>query len=134
MSEFALHQLLAHNRELISDTWYFFLTVHLAIFGIVHVANRRVRFHERLLLYAAYFGFIAVNFLAQRDNYETYLKIAKEIGALDHDGAAGAAAALAPKGDLLWITEEQNLLYVYAAAAALSVLIILFTSQGRRDE
>lgn len=130
MSEFELHQLLAHNRELISDTWYYFLTVHLAIFGIVHVASRRVRFHERILLYAAYFGFIAVNYLAQADNYETYLKLAERIRALPAD----AASALAPKGDQLWITQDQNLLYVYAAAAALSVLIILFTSRARRDE
>lgn len=128
MDEFELHQLLAHNRELISDTWYYFLTVHLAVFGIVHVANRRVRFHERILLYGAYFGFLAVNYLAQSDNYDTYLNLAGEIAAL-RDGTL----ALAPKGAAIWVTQDQNLLYVYAAAAALSVLIIFITSQGRRE-
>ncbi|MEZ5896963.1 MAG: hypothetical protein R3C51_11255 [Parvularculaceae bacterium] len=129
MSEFELHQLLAHNRELISDTWYYFLTVHLAVFGIVHVANRRVRFPERLLLYAAYFGFLAVNYFAQSDNYGAYLKLAEQLAALP-----GATESLAPKGAAIWVTQDQNLLYLYAGAAALSVLVILFTSHGRRDE
>jgi len=73
MSEFALHELLAHNRELISDTWYYFLTVHLAVFGIVHVASRRVNIFERLTLIIAYLGFLAINYRAQSDNYATIL-------------------------------------------------------------
>lgn len=129
MDEFALHQLLAHNRELISDTWYYFLTVHLAVFGIVHVANRRVRFFERLLLYAAYFGFLAVNYFAQADNYDAYLGLAREIAA-----RPDAAPSLAPKGAAIWVTQYPNLLYVYAGAAALSVLVILFTSRARHQE
>lgn len=129
MSEFELHQLLAHNRELISDTWYYFLTVHLAIFGIVHVANRRVRFHERILLYAAYFGFLAVNYAAQADNYSDYLALTNELAA-----KPDISAALAPSEAVIWVTEGSNLLYLYGAAAALSVLIILFTSRALRDE
>ena len=130
MTEFEMHQLLAENRELISDTWYFFLTVHLAIFGIVHIANRRVAIHERLLLATAYFGFITVNYFAQADNYEIYLNLTEKI----RDLQQGEPGLLAVKGDQLWITQDQNLFYIYAAAAALSFLIIMFTVLGRRDE
>lgn len=134
MTGYELHDLLAQNRELITDTWYFFLTVHLAVFGIVHVANRRVRFHERMLLYAAYFGFLAVNYIAQMDNYDVYLKLTEQIALLPGDATSNAAKALAPKGSDIWVTQGQNLLYVYLSAAALSVLVILFTSYGRREE
>lgn len=87
MQEFDLQQLLAHNRELISDTWYYFLTVHLAVFGIVHVANRRINSFERITLLAAYLGFLYINYRAQLDNYDRQVAIVRSIDALKEEGA-----------------------------------------------
>lgn len=127
MTGYELHNLLSENRELISDTWYFFLTVHLAVFGIVHIASRRVTLFERLTLFTAYCGFLYINFRAQTDNYALHEKITDRIQA-----EGGDTASLLPPPQSLWIID--NLAYIYLGVALLAALIILSTSWGRRGE
>ena len=129
MSAYELFDLLGQNSELISDTWYFFLTVHLAIFGIVHIASRRVHFFERALLYAIYGGLMYVNYQAQADNYATYIQLSDAIDTLAT--TTGERVPIAPKGHALWVIPYLS--HVYLAAGALSVLVIFFTSRGRQD-
>lgn len=123
MSEFHLHELLAHNRELISDTWYYFLTVHLAVFGIVHIANRRVSVFERFTLLLAYLGFLAVNYSAQADNYHEQRQLLEQIAAID--------SVLTPPPEAWNVID--NLPYIYGGVAVLAAVIILTTSWGQRD-
>ena len=68
MTGYELHDLLANARELISDTWNFFLTVHLAVLGIVFIASRGIGFVERTVLVGAYLAFMYMNYAAQLDN------------------------------------------------------------------
>lgn len=130
MTEYELFDLLAQNRELTSDTWYFFLAVHMAIFGIIHIASRRVHFYERLLLYIAYGGFMYVNYEAQADNYNTFVQLSRAAEALAQK--TGDALALTVPDDMPWVI--PYLPHVYLVAGALSVLVIFFTSHGRRRD
>ena len=122
-----LHEMLADNRELISDTWYFFLTVHMALLAIVYIAHRRTRFPERVFLLAAYTGFVYVNYMAQRHNYENFAAIVGQLKALPDTAEHAIAKALAPPYARPWIADW--LIHVYAAAAFISSLIILFVNR-----
>jgi len=132
MTGYELHDLLSDSRELISDTWYYFLTVHLAVFGIVHITSRRVSLFERLMLLIAYGGFLYLNFRAQTDNYLAHIRITDQIKAMAGDPSQGVAQALLPAGDTLWVVEW--LPHLYGSVAALSLIIIFSTHFNRADE
>ena len=132
MLAFELQEMLAHNRELISDTWYYFLTVHLAIFGIVHVASRRVSAFERLTLLFAYVGFLYVNYRSQADNYTLHNSITEEIRKLNESGEYRPLSYLLPTENSLWLATPENLTALYLGVAALAAIII-FSTSWRRD-
>lgn len=132
MLAFELQEMLAHNRELISDTWYYFLTVHLAIFGIVHVANRRVSAFERLTLLFAYVGFLYVNYRSQTDNYSLHKSITDELHKLDGIGEYRPLSYLLPRENSFWLATPENLTALYIGVAALAAIII-FSTSWRRD-
>ena len=129
MTGYELHDLLASNRELISDTWNYFLSVHLAVFGIVYIASGRIHLIERLVLIGAYFSFMYMNYNAQLDNYANYLRLLEQINLMPEtaDGAAAAKALLSPGAT--WIAD--SLMQVYCGAAAVSSLIILLINRDR---
>ncbi|MEL7486598.1 MAG: hypothetical protein AAGJ87_05185 [Pseudomonadota bacterium] len=129
MTGYELHDLLAANRELISDTWQYFLSVHLAIFGIVYIASGRIHLIERLVLIGAYLSFMFMNFNAQMDNYGNYVRIVNEIFALPETAAGAAQAKAILKADPVWVAD--SLLHVYCAAAIVSSLIILLINRDR---
>lgn len=127
-----LFEMLADARELIFDAWYFFLTVHLAILAIVYVAQRRTRFAERLILLAAYAGFMVMNYLSQADNYANYLLIVAQIKALASSNES--ASALLRDGGAVWLTTPQMfdqpiLFWTYSAAGMLSAAVIIFINR-----
>ncbi|MEM8771273.1 MAG: hypothetical protein AAGD92_06465 [Pseudomonadota bacterium] len=126
MTGYELHELLAANRELVSDTWNFFLSVHVAILGIIFIASGRVGFFQRLVLVAAYLGFMFTNYRAQTDNYSAQISIVEQIRSLTGPDAAIAQALI--NDQVMWITDY--LMYVFAGAATVSSLIILLI---RRD-
>jgi len=65
-----LYEVLGQHRELISNTWQFFVSVHIAIFGLLFMINpRRVSLISRIVLFLAYSGFMFLNYNAQVDNY-----------------------------------------------------------------
>ena len=124
---YELHDLLAANRELISDTWNFFLSVHLAVFGIVYIASGRTGWAERLVLAGAYLGFMYLNYMAQLDNYTAYNAILSQIMLLEDGSAAKALVG----GDPAWIVDY--LMIVFAAAAICSSLIIMLINRDRAE-
>jgi hypothetical protein len=120
MTPFELHDQLLHNRELIYDTWNFFVSVHLALLGVIFVADGQHKsLLQRLLIVPAYGGFMVVNYRAQVDNYGYAQAILGKIGKLDE------SARIVASVDRAWIADY--LLEVYAGAAMLSVLLIIFT-------
>ena len=53
------HQLLASNRDLINNTWHFFVSVHLALFAVALFSpNRAASGKPLLLLLPFYAGFM----------------------------------------------------------------------------
>ena len=127
MTGYELHDLLANNLELTSDTWSYFLTVHLAIFGVVYIANRRIGLFDRLILLVAYAGVLVLNYRAQIDNFTYQAAVKAEIAALGEDGASKALL----QGDTMWVLEYLAVLY--AVAAILATVIILFTNKRADD-
>ncbi|MEO0400717.1 MAG: hypothetical protein AAF224_15020 [Pseudomonadota bacterium] len=129
MTGYEISDLLASNRTLISETWNYFLTVHLAIFGIIYIASGRTGVTERIILVVAYLAFMVINYAGQVDNYGNYERLIEQIAGMPDsvDGAAQAKALvkLAP----VWITDW--LPEVYAAAAAVSSLILLLINRDR---
>ncbi|MEM9015141.1 MAG: hypothetical protein AAGB02_08545 [Pseudomonadota bacterium] len=130
MNGYELHELLGANRELISDTWNFFLTVHLAVFGIVYIASGRIHRAERLVLIGAYLGFMYMNFRAQVDNYFAHNAILAEINGLASSEPGALVAKRLVNGDPAWIADY--LMVIFGAAAFLSSLIILLINRGKR--
>ncbi len=126
MIAFELHQLLAANRELISDTWNFFLSVHLAVFGIVYIASGRIDLRERGVLVGAYLSFMVLNCLAQLDNYTSHNAILQQIMALP-DSEEGRVAKALIQSDPAWIVDY--LFVVYGVAALVSSAIILLINR-----
>ncbi len=129
MTGYELHDLLAANRELISDTWNYFLTVHLAVFGIIYIASGRITRVARVLLVFAYLAFMYINYSAQMDNYGNYERLFKAVAEMpaDADGAATAKALLSGE---TWIT--PFLMHIYGVAASVSALIIMVINRGER--
>jgi len=134
MDLFNLQQLLAENSELISDTWYYFLTVHLAVFGIVLIANRRINVFERLTLLAAYLGFLFINYRAQEDNYDRQVAIMRSVRRIGEQEGLPAETLLLPSQETLWIARPDILSATYLCIASLAAVIILFTSWKSRNE
>ena len=129
MTGYELHDLLGANRELISDTWQFFLSVHLAVFGIVYIASGRIHIAERFVLIGAYLSFMYINFHAQTDNYDGHTRLIAQIRGLTEESQGAAhAKALLRDGDV-WIAE--HLATVYLCAAIVSGLIILLINRER---
>ena len=128
-----LHEILADKHELISDTWYYFLTVHMALLAIIYVAQRRARFPERIFLLLGYFGFLAINYMGQADNYAVFDAICNAMHQLPDTPENEIAKALMPHKEGVWI--RPYLHYLYGTAAAVSTLIILFINRsGDHDD
>lgn len=69
MDLYQLHSILAENRDLIAHTWEFFVTVNLAIIGILYVGNKQIPLWVRITLLIPYSAFMYLNYRAQIDNY-----------------------------------------------------------------
>jgi hypothetical protein len=119
-----LQEALADTRELISDTWHFFLTVHMAILAIVYVAQRRTRFPERIILLGAYLGFMGLNYLAQLDNYTRLIDIASVI---ERDSSE-IAEATRVRGGETQVTAYLG--YAYILTSFLSAAVIIFVNRS----
>lgn len=128
MTGYELHELLGANRELISDTWNFFLSVHLAVLGIIFIARGRINVLQRLVLIAAYLGFMYINYRAQMDNYAAHNAIIDQIRALPPSGPDAAQAQALVVAQSMWIIDY--LMYVFAASATVSSVIIFFIKRS----
>lgn len=129
MTGYELHDLLAGNRELISDTWNYFLSVHLAVLGVIFVASGGVNTIQRMVLFVAYAAFMYMNHSAQIDNYRQYIDLIDAIRNMPDDApGAGTAKSLATM-DPAWIV--TYLREVYIAAGVGCGLIIMLIKRER---
>ncbi|MEE4211169.1 MAG: hypothetical protein V2I43_18115 [Parvularcula sp.] len=125
MTGYELLDLMAENRNAIYETWYFFLSVHMAVFGIVYIARGYTHIIERFVMIGAYACFTYVNFRGQQDNYLLQANLVEEVRAL----ASEPIAQRLVEGDQsMWIS--AYLPHLYIAAGVCSALIILFINRG----
>lgn len=114
MSLAEIHEILAYNRALIADTWNFFVSVHLALIGLVFLAHRaKVQTFLLVALIPAYACFMYINFRAQVDNYAYSKKVLEYATKLEQDEGTNLAT-LSAIFDAGWIIHFLPVIYVIA--------------------
>ncbi len=131
MTGYELHDLLSGNRELISNTWNYFLTVHLALLGVIFVASGGINTIQRVVLFGAYAAFMYMNYAAQLDNYTFYIRLIEEIDAMPNDADGAMTAKSLATMDPVWIVDWLR--EVYLAAGVTCGLVIMLIKR-ERDE
>lgn len=117
-----IHMILVENRDLIAQTWNFFVTVHLALLGLVFLAEREGTAKViRALLVPAYLAFMYINYRAQLDNYAYTTKILELAQNIEQVNGT-EDTALSVIFDTGWITQYLSTIYSIAAAFGVSVI------------
>jgi hypothetical protein len=120
MSLADLHQLMVDTLGLITDTWNFFISVHMAIVGVLFItAGSNVNFITRALCLPAYGGFMFVNLRAQMDQYAYLEGVVRQIQEI------GGSEVPVDMFQATWISNW--LIPIYGVAGGISVLFILFS-------
>ena len=130
MTGYEFHDLLAGNRELISDTWNFFLTVHLALLGIIFVSRDGINNIQRIVLFGAYVAFMYMNYAAQIDNYTHYLSIVDGIRSMPATSQGAAEAKAMVTMDPVWIVDYLGFVYLAATIACGAIIALIRREQG----
>ncbi|MEO0883242.1 MAG: hypothetical protein AAFY34_10970 [Pseudomonadota bacterium] len=126
MSLFEIHEILAGNRELIAQTWEFFINVHLAIIGIMYIGSHRVPVTARLVLILPYAAFMYMNYHAQLDNYTYAREILEYANNYALETGDDTLTQFFKAG---WVLEY--LLVLYCAAGAFGAAAILLIGDRR---
>lgn len=127
-----LHQLILSNRSLIANTWQFFISVHLALFGLLSLLARdstdgRWRI---VMLLPFYWGFMFLNYRAQVDNYNYAQALISAVADLESHGA-NALSILQATASPGWVI--AYLLPIYAATGAVcTAALVILSLQKRR--
>ncbi|MFC7290974.1 hypothetical protein [Hirschia litorea] len=126
-----LHELLGQHRELISNTWQFFVSVHIAIFGLLFMINpERVNWASRFVLFAAYSGFMYLNYNAQVDNYNYSLQLLTLAKELEIGLPTSHAILTNVFGEPGWVL--KYLIYIFSVAMCVGGTLILIPNSPRR--
>lgn len=125
-----IHDILASNRALIAETWNFFVSIHLAIIGLVFLAHRaKTPIFLLLLMIPAYTSFMYINFRAQVDNY-AYTKKILEYAEVIEQAEENNLATLSVIFDTGWIIQYLQLIYILAFV--FGMLVILYEAIAGR--
>ncbi|MEL6364134.1 MAG: hypothetical protein AAFR11_04770 [Pseudomonadota bacterium] len=139
MSAYEIMDLIASQLSIINEVWNFFLTIHMAVIGLLIIARQYVPWAMKLVVITAYLGFLGVNYSAQIDNYTRLEALYEQAGQREAAGeySNGAMAY----GDLMrdyGVEEPKRFLpIVYSFSAGMTILCLAFvnTVQGRhRDD
>lgn len=123
MSLAEIHGILAQNRELITQTWNFFVTVHLAILGLVFIADHnRPPPLARFLIIPAYAAFMYINYRAQVDNYAYSTKILDYAAVIEAENV-NAYASLSVIFETGWIM--KYLPWIYSGAFGFGCVVVM---------
>jgi hypothetical protein len=122
-----LYAMLSANRELIANTWHFFVSVHMGVVAALLLARHEgERRPQLLLLIPFYIGFMYLNFRAQIDNYEISRRLIGYIEQYEkNEGVPKIIATLFEAGwvmpflaPIFWATGSFTALLIIAASAA----------------
>ena len=127
MSLYETLDLIASQFQVINETWNFFVTIHLAVLGLIFIAGRKITWGERIIGFVGYCGFSAVNYSAQRDNYAYLETLISEAAAMrpDADGVGSAAIAHYQQFDLAGRIGFLPLAYLTAGALTIVLLLLI---------
>lgn len=136
MSAYEIMDLIASQLSIINEVWNFFLTIHMAIIGLLIIARQFVPGTMKVVIIIAYLGFLGVNYSAQADNYSQLEALYADAAmfAEREEMATGAQAS----GEVIRnydLTEKARLLpLVYSFTATLTILCLFFINsiQGRK--
>ena len=129
-----VHSALASNRALIASTWEYFVSVHIALFGLIFIIDpKRVTLLSRVFMLVAYFGFLYLNYRAQIDNY-IYSRELIELGTmLEKAQVAGSRNVLGVAFHAGWVLAYLH--YIYAGTAVFGAALIAFPHNPKhRDD
>ena len=125
-----VYELIAMNREMISGDWNFFLSVHLALLGVLFLTEpSRFALLKAAFLAPGYLGFMYMNYQSLSDNYAygaRLLAYAKELG---EGGSPTLEAIRQSKEAATWVA--AYLPHIYITAAAFGLILILTFGFGR---
>ena len=120
------HAIFVANRGLIAETWNFFVTVHMAIIGLMFVARgNAVPLIARLLVLVGYAAFMYINYRAQVDNYGYSTEVLRRLQTIEGE------KALVSMFQIGWINSYLPVIYV---GAGLFSIVFVLTTFYFRDE
>ncbi len=116
--------LFADTRDLIANTWQFFVSVHMAIFAVLLLAPRSETGPRPQLLFLIpfYVGFMWLNFGGQQDNFAMSAVLLQQIQTLETENGGPALISGVFQGG--WVL--QYLTPIYATSLSFCCLLIVF--------
>ncbi|WP_018996494.1 hypothetical protein [Hirschia maritima] len=129
----AIHELIGQHREFISNTWQFFVSVHIAIFGLLFMINPdRVNIASRFVLFSAYGGFMYLNYNAQLDNYRYALELLTLARELEEGLGKTQSIITNVFNRPGWVLEY--LIYIFGISTSVGGALILIPNRPRKRD
>ena len=126
----AFYEIIGQHREFISNTWQFFVSVHIAIFGLLFMINPdRVNWASRLVLFIAYSGFMYLNYNAQLDNFNYALELLTLAKEMEKNLPESQAIMTKVFGRPGWVL--QYLGYIFGVSMSVGGALILIPNRPR---
>lgn len=132
MTLYEATDLLASNRELIMETWNFFVSIHIALFGAIFIADNRISFRERFIIVPLYIGVMYINYRGQIDNYTNAQKLLTTITRLEEEVAVPMVERLSTHYEAGWMMQYMELIYLTCAGVSFFIVFILQIGQKER--
>lgn len=121
--------LFADTRDLIANTWQFFVSVHMAIFAVLLLSPKTEAGPRPQILFLIpfYTGFMWLNYGGQQDNYALSGVLLQQIQALETQ--AGGPALISGVFQGGWVLQYLNAIYA-GSFLFCTILIVVFALFG----
>lgn len=123
-SSFDFLQALIELEGLNLNTWNFFVSIHLALGGLVFVVRRMIYLVEKLVMLSAYWLFIAMNCSAQFVNYQLYERMLTAWSKIYEPSFAAQGAPIQPELTLGVMHPTIYIITSFSLAGAITTLFI----------
>ncbi len=129
MDTYETMDLIASNREIINANWQFFISLHLALVGVMYISTVRVPLRGRLALIIPYVAFLYMNYQAQVDYYTQDLLLHEYWRSIRDASDIPLGPDLDQAYDVGWI--NPFLPYIYMVAAFFGGFTLLMAGAKR---
>ena len=132
MELYEANDLLASNRELIMHTWEFFVSLHIALFGAIFIAEAKITWRERLMIIPLYIGVVYLNYRSQLDNYTNAKKLIATAARLEEEIGLPLAERMSSTYQAGWLIDYLDEMYLICAGVTFFIVFVLQIGQKRR--